>query len=99
MTAGEKAYERFVASCLEDNCTVDPWEELSDMDKRAWQHAAQIGEERLRVLMDLSMCSDPWPLSHAARDLIDDWLNEQAFALGFDGWIDAYHRLEPKEVK
>lgn len=54
-----------------------------------------------RTLLDFCvwrMCSDPWPVdgdeSHMSR--IDHWLNQQARALGFRDWVDAYHRIDPQ---
>ena len=57
-----------------------------------------MSEEQYRVLMDLVMCSDPWPLSDKARGVVTDLMDEEAEARGYETWTDAYHALEPKQV-
>ena len=43
------------------------------------------------TLCDWLMASDPWPLSELKRDRIEEMLNEEAEARGYDDWIQAYH--------
>jgi len=49
-----------------------------------------------RIFMDLLMVSDPWPLV-SGKDEMDELADKEAMRRGFDDWIDAYHRHEPKE--
>jgi len=48
----------------------------------------------LRALLDLMMCSDPWPDTTANREVVENLLDNEARERGHDNWVDAYHRLE-----
>lgn len=50
-------------------------------------------DNEFRMLLDLAMVSDPWPLDQRAYDTLLDMLNDEAARNGFDGWLDAYHRF------
>jgi len=54
----------------------------------------KITDRQFRVLLDLFMCSDPFPLSEREYIVIEDFLNDQAFIRGFDKWVGAYHALK-----
>ena len=46
ISLGQKAYEIYAAYCLEKHsCAMDPWNELSDMDKEAWDHTMDLMTE------------------------------------------------------
>lgn len=46
-----------------------------------------------RALLDLMMCSDPWPHG-VKREPIEELLDTEARERGFDDWLDAYHNFE-----
>lgn len=48
-----------------------------------------------RVLLNLYMVSDPWPLEQEEDDRLEAWLSEVARERGYDGWVHAYHELRP----
>lgn len=52
-------------------------------------------DRMFRDLLDWFMVSDPWPLDRAAHARIEDALNAEAGARGFDGWVEAFHRFKP----
>lgn len=53
-----------------------------------------------RALLDLFMCSDPWPVvDHGdgdGHDTIENLLNTEAKSRGYTDWIDAYHTFKPQ---
>lgn len=46
-----------------------------------------------RAFLDLLMHSDPYPVD-CGKDALISYANREAFARGYDDWIDAYHRHE-----
>lgn len=56
-----------------------------------------LTNKQFRVLMDLAMVSDPWPLNDD-KDVIDELLHTEARERGFDGWYVVYHEYTPNEV-
>ena len=74
-------------------------------------HLAQsvdVSAEEFRALLDLYMCSDPWPVrtpipGYADRYRVDDmnkalceeFLQALSRKFGFSGWVDAYHEFKP----
>jgi len=46
----------------------------------------------LRHLLDLYICSDPWPLD-TGQEEIGKFLDEESKTQGFNGWVEAYHYL------
>lgn len=52
---------------------------------------------QLRDFLDLMMCSDPWPISgkggEAAQKRLEEFADAASRDLGYDDWIDAYHKL------
>lgn len=56
-------------------------------------------EKELRVLLDLFMVSDPWPLNDESRNVLESMLNEAAQCIGCDNWIDAYHNYTLRKVE
>lgn len=46
------------------------------------------------LLMQLTMVSDPWPLSDLDHERMVDMLNKEAEAREYDSWIHAYHEWE-----
>jgi hypothetical protein len=58
-------------------------------------------DQQFRALLDLFMCSDPWPVSPEieyfnSRDIILSLLDEEAKKRGCRDWIDAYHNIRHK---
>ncbi|OGD09392.1 MAG: hypothetical protein A2Y86_05255 [Candidatus Aminicenantes bacterium RBG_13_62_12] len=47
----------------------------------------------LRVLVDLLMVSDPWPLDEAGEVILKDFADKEARRQGLDNWIEAYMKL------
>lgn len=50
-------------------------------------------DEEFRMLLDLTMVSDPFPLGQDKHDILIDMVDDEARRHGYDGWIDAYHRF------
>lgn len=51
--------------------------------------------DRFRMLLDLCMVSDPWPLDALADAILKDWLDAESRERGFDNWVEAFHRFKP----
>ena len=51
----------------------------------------RTGDLEFRVLLDLYMTSEPWPLDNRSQIILEDFLDEQAFQHGYTDWVDAYH--------
>lgn len=51
-----------------------------------------------RDALDLHMVSDPSPLPEEQDARLEVALDRRARELGFDGWVDAYHRFAKKEA-
>lgn len=48
---------------------------------------------QFRALLDLWMVSDPWPLDEWQHDELGRFITEASKSLGFEDWVEAYHRL------
>lgn len=53
-----------------------------------------VNDTNYRALLDLIMCSDPWPVEGENQQIIESMANEEAKRRGFDTWVDAYHQME-----
>ncbi|KKL75605.1 hypothetical protein LCGC14_2053240 [marine sediment metagenome] len=49
-----------------------------------------MGDDEFRVLLDLLMVSDPWPLEYG-HEIMTDLADSQARLRGYMDWIAAYH--------
>lgn len=49
-------------------------------------------DNELRVLLELKMVSDPWPLSDKDMVVFNRLLNIESKMRGYNGWVDAYHK-------
>jgi len=47
-----------------------------------------------RVLLDLFMCSDPWPMDDSSHAVMLAFVESESKRLGFSDWIEAFHGLE-----
>ncbi|MEE8289728.1 MAG: hypothetical protein V3R25_09990 [Nitrosomonadaceae bacterium] len=70
--------------------------QIDNMTTGLIKHGRSLRDSDLRALMDLSMCSDPWPVEDAGvnQETIVDILNREAENRGYTDWIQAYHHLE-----
>jgi len=59
---------------------------LSERDK--------ISDEAFRVLLDLYMVSDPWPLEDKDNVVMFGFLSAESQKRGYKGWVEAYHEFE-----
>ena len=50
-------------------------------------------DREFRLMLDLTMASDPSPLSEVDDDALRRFLDARARASGFEDWIEAFHRL------
>lgn len=57
-----------------------------------------MSDKTFRVMLDLFMCSDPWPLSEESRREYERALESEASRRGHNGLVEAYHRHQPLEV-
>ncbi len=44
-----------------------------------------------RAILNLLMCSDPWPATLGDQLVITAWADKHAEKYEFTSWIDAYH--------
>ena len=58
-------------------------------------NSRNLPSEEFRVLLDLCMCSDPWPLvdDPGSKEIMEHCLNALAKQYEFKDWISAYHGL------
>lgn len=61
-----------------------------------------IEDNEFRTLLDLLMCSDPWPTKtyefgevglFAGEQALKEFAGRKALAMGYEDWIDAYHNF------
>jgi hypothetical protein len=58
-----------------------------------------VSPVELRAMLDWFMVSDPWPLDLEKRVVVENLLDYLSRMKGYEGWVDAYHRLlRPKAV-
>lgn len=50
-------------------------------------------DREFRLMLDLTMASDPSPLNDADDAALRECLDRRARSLGFTDWIEAFHRL------
>jgi hypothetical protein len=56
--------------------------------------ATTLNPREFRALLDWFMCSDPWPVADEPNhQLMTEWLDRLSKVCGYDGWVDAYHRM------
>ena len=55
----------------------------------------RISDLHYRALLDLFMCSDPYPCS--GRGDVEALLDMEASARGYKGWVNAYHMVPRPE--
>lgn len=53
-----------------------------------------ISDDAYRVLLDLYMVADPWPLTDEANGIMFAFMDAEAHKRGFDTWVDAYHEFK-----
>ncbi len=46
-----------------------------------------------RAILDLVMCSDPWPVDGGNQEKILVMIDRMGKARGFTDWVEAYHKL------
>lgn len=52
-------------------------------------------DEEFRALLDLIMCSDPWPVNDKSnQEIIEAMAKHEAIERGFTGRVDAYHKFQ-----
>lgn len=56
-----------------------------------------MDERQFRALLDLVMCSDPWP-EGVEREPIVTLLNFESVMRGYGDWISAYHNFTPEKL-
>ena len=56
-------------------------------------------DTQFRVLLDLLMVSDPWPLDDDARTVFVEQLHNESKKRGYDDVINAYHFFQQKVKK
>ena len=55
-----------------------------------------MSDKEFRVLLDLFMVSDPWPLDEEeSQETIRHMLNEESRTIGYADWVEAYHKFKP----
>lgn len=56
----------------------------------------RLTDEQFRALMDLFMCSDPYPDTEANHEIVENLLDAESNALGYSDWIVAFHEFDRK---
>ena len=51
-----------------------------------------ISDTEFRVMLDLFMVSDPWPLDWG-HEHMETVLDSEAILRGYDHWVEAYHEM------
>jgi len=69
---------------------------MTDEEKQSLKiQRTDIRREDLRALLDLYMCSDPWPLTtDGSHEAVGGFLDGAARRFGYEGWVVAYHELK-----
>ena len=49
------------------------------------------------LFLALLMVSDPWPLSDAAKDVLETLADRESVKRGYENWIVAYHEFKKEE--
>lgn len=66
-------------------------------DEPALTERDAISDEAFRVLLDLFMVSDPWPLEDdTSKGILFGFLCAEASKRGYDDWVVAYHEFDPE---
>ena len=52
-------------------------------------------DHQFRALLNLWMCSDPWPASEEDSETLFELIDAESTNRGYCDWIDAYHRFIP----
>lgn len=55
-------------------------------------------DQQFEALLDLMMCSDPWPLQDEARESLIGLANSEAKKRHYDDWVDAFNSSVSKRV-
>uniref|UniRef100_A0A6H1ZA09 Uncharacterized protein n=1 Tax=viral metagenome TaxID=1070528 RepID=A0A6H1ZA09_9ZZZZ len=53
--------------------------------------------DQFKALLDLIMCSDPWPTDKNNQKTIEQLANEEADKRNYNDWIEAYHHFEEEQ--
>ena len=59
--------------------------------------ASSHTDSEFRSLLDLVMCSAPYPCE--GRDIVLGMIERESRARGFDSWVEAYHEFVTKEAQ
>lgn len=84
--------------------------QLEKENKRLRKELADPGMESIeyRTLLDLLMCSDPWPTEtyefdhvglFTGEQTLKEFANRKARYCGYKDWIDAYHDFDPNNLR
>jgi len=62
--------------------------------------STNLSDPQFRSLLDLFMCSDPWPISDQGtgdgHKTIESLLDIEAKSRGYIDWVGAYHEFKPE---
>jgi len=53
-----------------------------------------MSDKEFRVLLNLFMVSDPWPLTDSEQEQMEEMLNREAVKRGHENWVVAYHEIK-----
>lgn len=56
-------------------------------------------EDDLFALCELLMVSDPSPIAEKLRQRLFNLADREAKRLGYEDWVNAYHRIRPHDLK
>jgi hypothetical protein len=56
-----------------------------------------VADGVFRLLLDLYMVSDPWPLEPDQDQKMQVFLLAEASKRGYDSWVTAYHEFDPAD--
>lgn len=68
------------------------WQVAWNAAIRACASECAMNDEAFAVFLELLMVSDPWPLLHEQKRVLEDFADDESRKRGYSDWIEAYHQ-------
>ena len=65
-------------------------------DDSTLQERDPVADHVFRMLLDLYMAADPWPLSDKQSGMMLAFLTAESSKRGYGTWVEAYHDFDPE---